>query len=60
MKALGVVEGFDIVKDLQLGLVGAGKGAALDLQLGFEFTPEALHVGVFVAMLATGEAGPYF
>ena len=57
MEALGVIEGFDVVKDFQLSLVEAGEGAAMDLQFGFKFAPEALHVGIFVAMLAAGEAG---
>src|SRR5579862_4733915 len=60
MKADGVIEGFDIVEDGQLG-GPAGSEALARRALGFEGAPEALDKGVVVAVAfaahAAGQGG---
>ena len=58
MESVGVVEGFDVIEDFQFGLLAAAERAAMDLEFVFKFAPEAFDVGVFVAVVGAGEAGP--
>ena len=47
--ALAIVEGFDVIEDLALGL-GTGIERAAISQLEFEGAPEAFHGGIIVAV----------
>ena len=49
MKALGIVEAFDVIEDGGAGLVVRGERLAIN-QLPFEGAPEAFHGGVVVAI----------
>ena len=49
MKADRIVEGFDIVKESELGLRASGEDAAV-CALDFKRAPEAFHGGVVIAI----------
>ena len=60
MEAARVVEGFDVVKEAPLRFAEISKEVRVQLEFGFEFAPEAFHVGVFVAVVGAGVAGEDF
>ena len=56
MKALGIIETFDVIEDGGAGLLVGGKCPAID-QFPFEGTPEAFHGGVVVAITRAAHGG---
>ena len=56
MKALGIVEAFDVIEDGGAGLVVRGERLAIN-QLPFEGAPEAFHGGVVVAIALAAHGG---
>ena len=56
MKALGIVEAFDVIEDGGAGLVMRGELLAIN-QLPFEGAPEAFHGGVVVAIALAAHSG---
>src|ERR1700690_3882179 len=56
VRALAIVESFDVVEDVATGLGVAGEGAAVD-QLKLEGAPEAFHGGVVIAVGLAAHGG---
>src|SRR5204863_950963 len=56
MKALAIVEGFDVIEDLTTSL-GAGVEETTIDQLQLERAPEALHGGVVITIASAAHGG---
>ena len=56
MKALGIIETFDVIEDGGLGLLVSGECPAMD-QFPFDGAPEAFHGGVIVAIALAAHGG---
>ena len=56
MKALGIIETFDVIEDGGLGLLVSGECPAMD-QFPFDGAPEAFHGGVVVAIALAAHSG---
>jgi len=60
VEAAWVIEGFDVVKEAPLRFAIISEEVMVEVKFGFKFAPEAFDVGVFVAVVGSGEAGEDF
>ena len=56
MKALGIIETFDVIEDGGAGFLVCGELPAID-QFPFEGAPEAFHGGIIVAIALAAHGG---
>ena len=56
MKALGIIETFDVIEDGGAGLLVGGELPTID-QFPFESAPEAFHGGIVVAIALAAHGG---